>query len=141
MVVVWLATIAAWRTTNELRLTMTRHVLGLDHEFHRTHTPGELIQRVDGDVTSVSDFLSRVVTKAFGSAVLVGGIIIVLTVIDWRLGLGMALYVGLSVMVVVRSAPSRGVGIVRRDGRARPAVRRHRGTPDGGRGPSRQRCR
>ncbi len=103
VVVVWLATIAAWRTTNELRLTMTRHVLGLDHEFHRTHTPGELIQRVDGDVTSVSDFLSRVVTKAFGSAVLVGGIIIVLTVIDWRLGLGMALYVGLSVMVVVRT--------------------------------------
>ena len=58
VVVVWLATVAAWRTTNELRLTMTRHVLGLDHEFHRTHTPGELIQRVDGDVTSVSDFLS-----------------------------------------------------------------------------------
>ena len=42
---------------------MTRHVLGLDHEFHRTHTPGELIQRVDGDVTSVSDFLGRVVPK------------------------------------------------------------------------------
>jgi ABC-type multidrug transport system fused ATPase/permease subunit len=103
VVVVWLATIAAWHTTNELRLTMTRHVLGLDHEFHRTHTPGELIQRVDGDVTSVSDFLSRVVTKAFGSAVLVGGIIIVLTVIDWRIGLGMALYVGLSVVVIVRT--------------------------------------
>ena len=42
-------------------------------------------------------------TKAFGAAMLVGGIIIVLTVIDWRLGLGMALYVGLSVMVVVRT--------------------------------------
>ena len=25
---------------------MTRHVLGLDHEFHRRHTPGELIQQV-----------------------------------------------------------------------------------------------
>ena len=103
VIVVWLATVAAWRTTNDLRLTMTRHVLGLDHEFHRTHTPGELIQRVDGDVTSVSDFLSAVVTKAAGAAMLIGGIIIVLTVLDWRLGLGMAIYVGLALAVIVRS--------------------------------------
>ena len=95
VVVVWMATLAAWRTTNDLRLRMTRHVLGLDHEFHRTHTPGELIQRVDGDITSVSDFLSQVVTKAAGAAMLVGGIIVVLSVLDWRLGLGMAVYVAL----------------------------------------------
>lgn len=103
VVVSWLATVEAWRTTNGLRLTMTRHVLGLDHEFHRTHTPGELIQRVDGDITSVSDFLSRVVTKAAGAAMLIGGIIVVLAVLDWRLGLGMAIYVGLALAVIVRS--------------------------------------
>lgn len=103
VVVAWLATVAAWRTTNDLRLTMTRHVLGLDHEFHRTHTPGELIQRVDGDVTSVSDFLSQVVTKAAGAAMLVSGMVVVLGVIDWRLGLGMAAYVGLALAVVVRT--------------------------------------
>ncbi len=103
VVVAWLATVAAWRTTNELRLTMTRHVLGLDHEFHRTHTPGELIQRVDGDITSVSDFLSQVVTKAAGAAMLVCGMVVVLGVIDWRLGLGMAVYVGLALGVIVRT--------------------------------------
>ncbi|HYN32208.1 MAG TPA: ABC transporter ATP-binding protein [Ilumatobacteraceae bacterium] len=103
VIVVWLATVEAWRTTNDLRLTMTRHVLGLDHEFHRTHTPGELIQRVDGDITSVSDFLSTVVTKAAGAAMLIGGIIIVLTVLDWRLGLGMAAYVGCALAIIVRS--------------------------------------
>ena len=103
VVVAWLATVAAWRTTNDLRLTMTRHVLGLDHEFHRTHTPGELIQRVDGDITSVSDFLSQVVTKAAGAAMLVSGMVVVLGVIDWRLGLGMAVYVGLALAVIVRT--------------------------------------
>jgi ABC-type multidrug transport system fused ATPase/permease subunit len=103
VVVAWLATVAAWRTTNDLRLTMTRHVLGLDHEFHRTHTPGELIQRVDGDITSVSDFLSQVVTKAVGAAMLVGGMVVVLAVIDWRLGLGMAVYVALSLGVIVQT--------------------------------------
>ena len=63
VVVTRFATVTAWGTTNELRLRITRHVLGLDHEFHRRHTPGELIQRVDGDVTSVSDFLGQVVPE------------------------------------------------------------------------------
>lgn len=88
--VAWTATVAAWRTTTDLRLSMTRHVLGLDHEFHRTHTPGELIQRVDGDVTSVSDFLGKVVPKALGAVVLVLGMVVVLFVVDWRLALGMS---------------------------------------------------
>ena len=71
VIVVRRATKLAWGITNELRLDITRHVLGLDHEFHRRHTPGELIQRVDGDVTNVSDFLSQVVPKVFGAIMLV----------------------------------------------------------------------
>jgi ABC-type multidrug transport system fused ATPase/permease subunit len=95
------ATITAWHTTNELRLRMTRHVLGLDHEFHRRHTPGELIQRVDGDITSVSEFLGQVVPKALGAIVLVVGMIGVLVVIDWRVGIGMLLYVTLALAAVL----------------------------------------
>ena len=54
MAVAWMATVTAWHTTNGIRIRLARHVLGLSHAFHRQHTPGELIQRVDGDVTSVS---------------------------------------------------------------------------------------
>ncbi len=95
------ATGAAWRTTNDLRVRITRHVLGLDHEFHRRHTPGELIQRVDGDVTSVSDLLGRVLPKAAGAVFVVAGMIAVLAVLDWRLGVGMAVYVGLAAVLVL----------------------------------------
>lgn len=95
------ATVIAWRTTNEFRLEMTRHVLGLDHEFHRRHTPGELIQRVDGDITSVNDLCSRVLTRAVGSSLLIVGMIVVVAVIDWRIGLGMAAYVGLAIAVLL----------------------------------------
>ena len=95
------ATVAAWSTTNDIRLRITHHVLGLDHEFHRTHTPGELIQRVDGDVTSVSDFLGQVVPKVASGALLLGGMLIVLSVLDWRLGVGMAVYLAGAVAVVV----------------------------------------
>jgi ABC-type multidrug transport system fused ATPase/permease subunit len=102
VIVAWFATITAWRTTNQVRMHMVRHVLGLDHEFHRRHTPGELIQRVDGDVTSVSDFLGRVVPRAAGAGLLVVGITITLTVIDWRLGLGAIVYVVVATLIVVR---------------------------------------
>jgi len=98
--VAWVATTTAWRTTNELRLRLTGQVLGLDHEFHRSHTAGELIQRIDGDVTSVSDFLSRVVVKVGSAALLVVGMVLVLLVVDWRLGVGLAVYVVAAVAVV-----------------------------------------
>lgn len=94
------ATSLAWTTTNEFRLDMTRHVLGLDHEFHRHHTPGELIQRVDGDITEVNTLCSSVLPRAVGSVMIVVGMIVVVLVIDWRIGLGMAVYVGLAVVLV-----------------------------------------
>jgi ATP-binding cassette subfamily B protein len=99
--VVRVATRTAWNTTNELRLNITRHVLALDHEFHRTHTPGELISRVDGDVTSVSDFLGTVVPKALGALLMVTGIIVVLTVIHWQVGLGMLVFFLVAVGLVL----------------------------------------
>ncbi len=102
VLVAGVATVTAWRTTNQIRLRLARHVLGLDHEFHRTHTPGELIQRVDGDVTSVSDFLGRVVPKAGGAFFMVVGILGVLAVVDWRVAIGTGVYAALSVATVVR---------------------------------------
>ena len=101
--VTWLATVTAWNTANRLRLELAEHVLGLDLEFHRTHSPGELIQRVDGDITSVSDFLSRVVAKIGSAVLLVTGIILILTVIDWRIGLGFFTYVSLSGWLALRT--------------------------------------
>ncbi len=101
VIVVWYATRAAWRTTNALRVRMARHVLGLDHEFHRSHTPGELIQRVDGDVTSVSDFLDKVVPKALGAVLVVAGMVVVLAFIEWPIAVGMVLYIAVSAAVVI----------------------------------------
>ena len=102
MAVAWMATVTAWHTTNGIRIRLARHVLGLSHAFHRQHTPGELIQRVDGDVTSVSDFMGRVIPRAAGALFMMVGMIGVLIVVDWRLALGALVYVTLAVSVVVR---------------------------------------
>ncbi|MGH2593965.1 MAG: ABC transporter transmembrane domain-containing protein, partial [Anaerolineae bacterium] len=43
-----LAQTVGWRATNALRKDLMRHCLRLDMSFHKTHTPGELIERIDG---------------------------------------------------------------------------------------------
>ena len=100
--VAWFATVTSWHTSNAIRLQLAEHVLGLDHAFHRRHTPGELIQRVDGDVTSVSDFFGRVVPKVIGAAAMVVGMMIVLAVLDWRLAVGAIAYLAATAALVVR---------------------------------------
>ena len=61
-----------------------------------------MIQRVDGDVTSVSDFMGRVIPRAAGALFTMIGMIAVLVVVDWRLALGALVYVILAVATVVR---------------------------------------
>ncbi len=102
MAVAWMATITAWHTTNGIRIRLARHVLGLSHAFHRQHTPGELIQRVDGDVTSVSDFMGRVIPRAAGALFTMVGMVGVLIVVDWRLALGAVVYITLAVAVIIQ---------------------------------------
>src|SRR5690606_3632213 len=61
----------------------------------------ELIQRVDGDVTSVSTFLGVVVPQAVGAGLLICGIVGVLAAIDWRLALGMVAYLAIVTRLVL----------------------------------------
>lgn len=102
VLVAWAATTVAWRAANDLRIDLARHVLDLDHGFHRSHTPGELIQRIDGDVTAVSDLLGRVLVRALGAVLLVVGMVVVLAVLDLRLASALAAYVVLAGASVVR---------------------------------------
>lgn len=91
-----------WRATNRLRYDLAQHALGLDMGFHRDTTPGEMIERIDGDVTAVSNFLSRFVVRLLGSALLLVGVVVVSAFQDWRLGTALALYVAAVLTILVR---------------------------------------
>ena len=65
----------AWAATNALRADLTEHVLRLDITFHQTHSPGELIERIDGDVNALAGFFSDFVLQLVGSAILLIGIV------------------------------------------------------------------
>ncbi|RPI96374.1 MAG: ABC transporter ATP-binding protein, partial [Chloroflexi bacterium] len=95
----------AWTATNALRAELAAHCLRLDMSFHSEHSPGELIERIDGDVAELSNFFSQLVIRVIGSLLLMAGILIVLFVEDWRLGIGFTAFalVTVTALNVVRS--------------------------------------
>ncbi|MBO0780885.1 MAG: ABC transporter ATP-binding protein [Ktedonobacteraceae bacterium] len=76
-----------WRATNALRIDLTLHCLNLDMSFHKVHTPGELIERVDGDIAMLANFFSRFVFYVFGRVLLLIGIVALTISVDRRVGL------------------------------------------------------
>jgi len=77
----------AWTATNALRLDLLDHALHLDATFHKDHTPGKVIERIDGDVATLSNFFSRFTIDVVGNGILVAGILALLFREDWRIGL------------------------------------------------------
>lgn len=69
-----------WTATNEMRADLAAHVLDLDMGFHKRHTPGEMIERIDGDVTAQADFFSAFAIRVLGNSLLMVGVMVLL----WR---------------------------------------------------------
>lgn len=86
--------------TNQLRADLTLHCLRLDPSFHTAHTPGELIERVDGDVSKLGNFFSRFVVALLGSALLLLGVLVILFRVDWRVGAALTGFVLVSLAIV-----------------------------------------
>ncbi|MGC1310534.1 MAG: ABC transporter ATP-binding protein [Phormidesmis sp.] len=98
----YLSETVAWSATNELRLDLTQHCLQLDLAFHKAHTPGELVERVDGDVDALSRFFSQFVLQVVGNGLLIGGVLGVLWWEDWRAGLGLSLFAAIALGILSR---------------------------------------
>lgn len=92
-----------WRTTNRLRADLARHALSLDMGFHNDHSAGELVSRIDGDVDALSNFFSQFVIQVIGNGLLIIGVIGVLTVEDWRIGIGFAAFVVVATIFLRRT--------------------------------------
>ncbi len=93
-----------WGTTNDLRFELARYCLGLDMSFHTSHTPGEMIERLDGDVMALSNFFSRFILEVFGNGLLIVGILIVLAFDNWRITLALSIFVVVTVTILLRLA-------------------------------------
>ncbi len=89
----YIAEDVGWTATNHLRGDLMRHVLDLDMSFHNAHVPGELIQRLDYDVSTLANFFSRFTLRVVASVLLILGVLIVLFGIDHWIGLVFAAFI------------------------------------------------
>jgi ATP-binding cassette subfamily B protein len=88
----YLAEDIGWSATNSLRANLTDHVIHLDMGFHKRHSSGELIERIDGDVTALSNFFSAMMIKVVGNGALIVGILVMLWLESWIVGLSVSIF-------------------------------------------------
>jgi len=89
----YLAEQIGWSATNQLRADLTDHILHLDMGFHKSTSPGVLIERIDGDVTALSNFFSSMIIKVLGNTALLAGILILLWIESWIVGLSLTVLI------------------------------------------------
>ena len=94
-----------WRATNALRRDLALHCLRLDMRFHNIRTPGEMIERVDSDVDELSNFFSHFVVEIMGNGVLLIGVLVMLFLEDWRVGVAFLGFCFITVLVLIRVIP------------------------------------
>lgn len=76
----YLSADVGWSATNLLRADLFRHTLELDMAYHKDRLPGQMIERIDGDVTSLSNFFSLFIARVLTAVLLTIGVLVLL----WR---------------------------------------------------------
>ena len=96
----------SWRSGNRLREQLAHHALRLEMGWHGQHSPGKLIERIDGDVEAMVTFFANVLVHVLGNVVLMMGMLTVAFIIDPLAGLVLLVtsVVGGAVLVRLRSA-------------------------------------
>ena len=98
----YLAEDVGWSATNALRADLANHVVHLDLGFHKSHSPGELIERIDGDVSNLSNFFSAMSLKVVGNGLLIVGVLTMLFIESWIVGVGVSLFTVLAMLAMMR---------------------------------------
>ena len=94
-----------WTATNNIREDLAGHALSLDMSYHNDRTPGEMIERVDGDPNELGKFFSLFIFEMLGSVVLLAGILVLLLREDWRAGMALTVFVvaGMAILTSIRN--------------------------------------
>jgi ATP-binding cassette, subfamily B, bacterial len=91
-----------WSATNVIRRDLARHTVGLDMKFHNSRTPGEMIERIDGDVTALADFFSQFSVRVLGALLLLVGILVALWLEHPLVGAALTSFALLQLLVMSR---------------------------------------
>jgi ATP-binding cassette subfamily B protein len=89
---VYLGDNLGWRSTNSLRANLASHYLQLSMSHQKKYTSGEVVERIDGDVNILQNFFSNLFVTLFGNMLLVLGILVLMFIEDWRVGLSLIIF-------------------------------------------------
>lgn len=84
--------------SGHIRKDLVTHLMTLEGQFHQTHSPGTLMQRIEGDVGSINKVWKTIVTGTGRDVVALVSLFGVALGIDWRWTL--VALIGVPVMVV-----------------------------------------
>jgi len=98
--VTYLGENVGWTATNLLRSDLARHCLRLDLSFHNEHTPGEMIERIDGDINALSQFFSQFVLQVLSSILLLAGVLVLLFLEAISIGVALTVFVLATLLVL-----------------------------------------
>ncbi len=98
----------AWVATNGLREDLAKHCLYLDMQFHHEKSPGEFIERIEGDSLEFANFFSQMVLRVAGNILLLTGILIAMFRVDTKLGLFFTIF---AIITLVGLNMVRGIAI------------------------------
>lgn len=77
-------TYVSQRSGENLRSDLMDHIIGLDTAYHQTHPPGQMIERVQGDVASLSSVWTQLITGLARDLIAVISLLSVAFWIDWK---------------------------------------------------------
>lgn len=101
-VVGYLGESVAWNTTNQLRIDLLRHALGLDLGFFQHHPPGVMLERIDGDTNQLAFFFSQFSIRFLRSVLLLAGILVAVSFEGWLLSVAVFIFMAVAVLVLFR---------------------------------------
>ncbi len=110
-----------WIATNRLRADLAQHCLSLDMPFFHTTTAGEMIERLEGDVNSISTFFASFLVMVVKSVLILIGVLVALFLVDWRVGAALGAFAVVSLVVLIK-ARSIAVPVLKQEREANAAV-------------------
>ncbi|MGV9214390.1 ABC transporter ATP-binding protein [Micromonospora sp. RB23] len=93
----------AQHSTNDLRIDLVDHVLQLDHAFLSRTPSGDLLERIDGDTTTLEQYLSSFIFDMLAASLLTISVVTVAVISDWRLGGALAVSAVIAFVIVIRA--------------------------------------
>jgi ABC-type multidrug transport system fused ATPase/permease subunit len=67
--------------------------------FHKAQTPGELVERIDGDVTLLANFFSQFTVQLLSNLLILVGGMALLFAVDWRVGAAVTAVVIINLLI------------------------------------------